>query len=376
MEEKGLIIQLPTTALEVFNDGGLDPVLTAIEAEVKKHIPVLDTARGRDEIRSLASKVAKSKTYLDGLGKDLVSEWKKKSASVDAERRRMREKLDSLRDETRQPLTEWERAEEKRVAGIREIIQGFHTITATRYENATQIQEAIDSLTAYNPATETIFAEFQGEAQMTLDMAVATLTPMLEKARQHEADQAELARLRREQEERVAKEAKEQAEKEAADAKAKAEQERKEREESIAREAEERAAREADERAKAAERREAEAKAAAERAEKEKKEAADQAERDRIAAEQKAKEDQARAVREAEDKAKAEADRRERERLDREAAEKAEADKKTANVAHRRKVNRKAIAALVKEAGLNEGQAEAVVTAIAKGFIPGTTINY
>ncbi len=40
--------------------------------------PDIDTRKGRKAIASLAAKVARSKTYLDGLGKDLVAGWKRR----------------------------------------------------------------------------------------------------------------------------------------------------------------------------------------------------------------------------------------------------------------------------------------------------------
>ena len=53
---------------------------------------------------------------MDSAGKKLVADWKEKAKKVDESRKIARDFLDNLRDEVRRPLTEWEEAEEKRIA--------------------------------------------------------------------------------------------------------------------------------------------------------------------------------------------------------------------------------------------------------------------
>lgn len=104
-----LIVIKKENAMQVFTDAnGLNPFVEKIKQEVKTHIPDLSTDKGRKAIASLAAKVAKSKIYLDGVGKELVSEWKKNSKLVDNSRKAMREELDLLKIEARRPLTEYE----------------------------------------------------------------------------------------------------------------------------------------------------------------------------------------------------------------------------------------------------------------------------
>src|SRR6185437_576408 len=102
---------------QVFASGAIETVLSRIEREARERAAALDisTPAGRKDIASLAYKVARSKTALDGAGKDLKAEWLAKSNAVDAERRTLRERLDALADEVRAPLTEWENAEKPRV---------------------------------------------------------------------------------------------------------------------------------------------------------------------------------------------------------------------------------------------------------------------
>jgi hypothetical protein len=199
----------------LFTENGIDPLLTEIEAAARSLVFDTSTPLGRADCKSHAYKVAQTKTALDNAGKEIVSVWKKKAAVVDAERRKIRERLDALRDEIRAPVTEFEEAEAAAAENIR--------------------------LELERVAAE----ERQAEAER-----VAKLEAELEAARERERAREEADRLTREEEERgererkaraeVAKRAREQAEQKAAAeiAEAKAAQERAERE---AREAAERA---------------------------------------------------------------------------------------------------------------------------------------
>lgn len=93
---------------------GLDPVLAKIASEARLIIADASTAKGRETIRSMAYKVAQSKVYLDGLGKDLVSEMKELPKKVDEHRKMAREFLEALQAEVRKPLTDYE-AEQARI---------------------------------------------------------------------------------------------------------------------------------------------------------------------------------------------------------------------------------------------------------------------
>lgn len=105
----------------------LDALLARIREATTTLVPDVETSEGRKAIGSLAYKVARSKTAIDDVGKDLVAGWKRQAASVDAMRKHARDTLDALKDEVRKPLTEWEeeqarieREEVERIARERE----------------------------------------------------------------------------------------------------------------------------------------------------------------------------------------------------------------------------------------------------------------
>lgn len=102
-------------ALDVFTSEGVDPILEAINKEIERFDADVTTSKGRKEIASMANKIARTKTFLDGAGKELVSEWKEKAKIVDGSRKKIRDTLDKWKDGVRAPLTEWENNEKARV---------------------------------------------------------------------------------------------------------------------------------------------------------------------------------------------------------------------------------------------------------------------
>lgn len=277
----------------------LADLLSRIETEVRSHAPDLTTAKGRDAIKSLAAKVARSKTALDAAGKTLNEDHRAAINAVDAERRKVRDRLDALKLEARAPLTEWEEAEEARKARLTERLAALDAGRADAHCPRQQIADVLDEIK--NTEIGEDWGEFREEARIARDRAVRDLTANLEIARQREAEQAELEQLRREKAEREEADRKRReaeeaearriaAEKSEADRQERIEREKAEAAHRAAREAEDRAAREAKEAEERHQRELAEAKAREERAA--------QAERDRIEAERRA-EEEARAKREA-----------------------------------------------------------------------------
>lgn len=110
MSEKELIIiDDSANALEIFSgENGLNVYVEEARAIVLGFEHNLESDAGRSKTKSLAAKVSKLKTKLDGLGKDLVSGWKTQAKAVDINRKAMREQLDDLKVIARKPLTDWE----------------------------------------------------------------------------------------------------------------------------------------------------------------------------------------------------------------------------------------------------------------------------
>lgn len=340
------------SALQVYSTPkGLEPYLAKIRAEIDSFKPDVKSKKGRDAIASIAFKVAKVKTALDNVGKELVAELKDVPKKIDAERKWMRDTLDSWKDEVRAPLTEWEVAEESRVSSHKTRVQHLADFVIVEGLEAAGIQVSIDNLEAISVGKS--YEEFEAEAHRVKAGSLAKLRELLAARRKHEAEQAELADLRIKQ----------------------AAQAQKDREAQIAKEAEDRTKREAEAKARAEReavtRREAEAKAAAERRELELTLAAEKAEREKAEAIQREQQAKADAERKASEAVEAE----KRRVAEQAAIEAVEAKRRARDVAHKTAINRAALDAFVK-GGLTEECAKQAVTLIAKKAIPAVTITY
>lgn len=354
MSADNQIVALPPkeTALQVYSAAnGLDPFLAKIREEIDGFTPDVTTRKGREAIASIAYKVARSKTALDNVGKELVAELKEVPKKIDAERKRMRDLLDGWQEEVRRPLTEWEEAEEARKAKHQAGIDQIKLRLECRDLDSAELKSNIAWLESMAIGED--WEEFEAEAARAKDKALAALRDALVVREKYEAEQAELERLRAEA----------------------AAREQKEREERIAREAAEAerlaAERRAQEERDAAARREAEAKATAERRELELKLAAERAEREALEAKQRAEQ----AERDAQARADAAAAAERQRQADEQARIRAEAEAREANKAHQKAINNEALAAFI-AGGMPEECAKQAITLIAKRCIPHINISY
>lgn len=317
-----LVVIEKKNAMAVFtNNDQLDPLIEAIEKEARSLVPDVTTKKGRDAIASMAHKVARSKTYIDNAGKDLVAELKALPKQIDESRRVVRERLDALKDEVRRPLTEWE-AEQERIKA-EEAMLALH----------------VEALAMNEDFDRQLAARIESDHEMALLMNDAF-------------------------------------DREQAEKKAEAERQRIAREEEIKRLAEEKAKREAAEQAQreidAAAAREREAILAKERAEREQKEAAERAEREKQAA----VEAERRKAQEEADRIRREAEQREQARLAEEKRKADEQARREADVKHRKAVGTEIVKALLANTSLTRDQAIEVLTAVKDVRIPHTGISY
>lgn len=328
-----LVVIEKKNAMAVFtNNDQLDPLIEAIEKEARSLVPDVTTKKGRDAIASMAHKVARSKTYIDNAGKDLVAELKALPKQIDESRRVARERLDALKDEVRRPLTEWE-AEQERIKA-EEAMNAMHA-------------EALEMNIKFD---QELAAKFEADHEMALLM-----DKDIDRERADKAAEAERQRIAREEE--IKRQAEEKAKHEAA--------------EKAQREIDAAAARER-EAILAKERAERERIEAQQRAEREQREAAKRAEREKQAA----VEAERRKAQEEADRIRREAEQREQARLAEEKRKADEQARREADVKHRKFVGTEIVKALLANTSLTRDQAIEVLTAIKDGNIPHTGISY
>ena len=319
--------------------GGLQSIIDQITQQAHEQAKGLDasTAGNRKKLASIAYSVAQAKTGIDGEGKDLVSAAKSKIKVVDDNRKAVRDKLDTLRDTIRQPVTDYEQAEQARLAAIQAVLDQLDTLASANDSDGQRLSAEQLHMRKHQAAAlaKNDYGDMAADVAAKAESTLKYLDTAIAAAEEYEQQQAEIQHLQaeqaaREQAERDAKIAAEAAEKARAEAEAKAKAER-----------------EASERARI------EAQLKAEQAERDKQAAIDRAEAEKQAAVQ-----------------------AERRRIEAEAAqaEKAEAER-AANVENQRKVNRSVMAAML-ECGIEEEAAKAFLIKVVQGKVPHLKIYY
>lgn len=314
--------------------GGTDELYERIAQEVRSHVPDVSTKKGRDAIGSLALKISKSKTLIEKCGKELVAEQKAQIKVIDDDRISIVKKFDLLRDEVLAPRDAWEQAEKDRVAKHSQFISNIKVMYGLCFDlPSLEIKKAIDSLESL--VVDSSLDEYEQEAKLAKFETIEALRTALVAREKHEAEQAELERLRQ----------------------AEILRQQQEREAQIAREAAEKATREAEEKARFE----------AERVQREKAEA-EQREA-RLKAEKEAAELRAQHAAEAE-----------RKRIEAEQAVKLEAERQAeearqANQAHRKKICNEALKGLL-ALGIDEAKSKEILQAINKGLVPHVSIKF
>jgi hypothetical protein len=209
------ITSTQSTALAVIPPSSLPTILAADENDIlgtlaKKiaaHKPDISTPKGRREIASLAAEVASSKMDLIRLGKSLTESWRKSTKAVNEECNLIEERMDALKVQVRQPLTDFENAEKARIAGHEAAlaeITGWATVDPAW--TSVQIAARITELGAH-PHRERDWQEFRQRAQDAAAAAFNALKVARMELAEREAQAAEDARLAAEEAERQRAEA-------------------------------------------------------------------------------------------------------------------------------------------------------------------------
>ena len=350
-EQVSTELALPTITSEqypaLYVSGGLNPYYQQIRQQVLSEVPDLTTKKGIDRVKSLAAMVSRSKVAIEKPGREYLKQLKKMPKTIEAELREWNQKMDALRDEVRQPVTELEAKEAVRIAALDERLTRIQMLKSavemtTAYQSSAAINGFISELESI--VIDDSWQEYKDRAAMAKEAAKVELDKALQTSLTFEAQQAEIAMLKAKQEEK----------------------DRLQREEQIRINARHEAEQQALRDKLAVEQREQEAKDAKERAEKQlEQERFEAAERQRVAVERAAEQERQRHL-------------EEQKRIQYEAEQaRIEADIKAADIEHQREFNREVIADLLANTPeLTEPQAIKLLTAIVHGKIRHVTIQY
>lgn len=340
--------------IEYFQPNGLQPLIDSIALKAKGLPTDFTIKENQAIIRSSAAEIASQKVKLEKIGKLAIDELSKTVKSVTAERIRAVDAIQQIQNDVRKPLTDWENADKARIAKIKDNIKKFFTDGHFIQANWRTLSiDAMENCLTNIESDLSNYDEFSAEATETKNTAIQQINDAISLRRKHDAEQAELAELRR----------------------LKEENERKERERQIA----ENARLEAEQKAEAelqaekdraaqeillAENKRQQLEATAKRLEREAIEEKHRVEQAVILAAQKAEEDKAKAI------------EQERIRIEQEQKKIAEETaKREADIKHKEKINNIILGDFIAE-GIAENIAKEIIRVISQGKITGLKINY
>src|SRR5690606_5483321 len=134
----------------------------------------------------------RSKQAIEKLGAKLSAEYKEIPKKIDASRRRIKERFDALQEQIRQPLNEWEAAEDARIVAHKAAIEWVRSHGQELADlSAEEIKKRIVKTETVTIGPE--WEEFEAEAHRAKDSTLETLRAALAAREKYEAEQAELA---------------------------------------------------------------------------------------------------------------------------------------------------------------------------------------
>lgn len=235
---------IKTEALEaqdIFVETGVVPLIQEVRQQVAEFSGDVSTEQGRQEIASMAYKVARSKTAVDNLGKEYVAQIKDRAKVIDQQRKHFRDEMDALKAEIRKPLDEYERQIDERDKALKffqdSLAFDFEPDRAAIEERKAGIDRVFDHIREQN-------SPYLNDVTEAYNSAIENLNERLKKADEQGKERKELERLREEEKQRQAEQEKEELQRQAAEKAA--EQERQKIEQEEKRKAEEERKREAD----------------------------------------------------------------------------------------------------------------------------------
>ncbi|MEN6384608.1 MAG: hypothetical protein ABFD79_05365, partial [Phycisphaerales bacterium] len=201
---KELIVLDEIKPADVFSKGGGSKIVALIKERAESIVIDVTTVQGREDIRSLAYKIARSKTIIDDLGKGVKEEWMEKCKAIDAERKIIREDLESLQEAIRKPLTDFENKEKERVKKHADFIASIEALEIyTRPNDNGLFYPVIYIIGAFASIEESILSyngeEFTDKINYTFKSMKEKLDQAIVKRQKYDAEQEELRLLREKQ---------------------------------------------------------------------------------------------------------------------------------------------------------------------------------
>jgi len=196
-------------AVTLFNGDGLDPFIEGIKQVAEEFECDLTTKKGRDRTISLAYKISKAKNLVKTLKDNENEQHKVKIEANNAKGKKAWDELQTLQDQVRKPVTDWENEDKDRIRLCNEKIELMAEKSNYACLNWTEtdpdkIKESIKEVD--DIFTSTQWNEFKFKAEKTHAHAVEAITRAAADKIAYDARNAESDRLRKAESDRLQKE--------------------------------------------------------------------------------------------------------------------------------------------------------------------------
>lgn len=358
---------------KIFVEDGFEIFKKQIKDNLNSRVYDMSIKSNRDDMKSDAFKITKYKTKLIAHCDTELKKAEDYPKLIKKLKKDITTFCEDLQEEFRKPLTEFENRDKERVAMHEAQISALESMIVNVYPTVESMEIMLGLANKYN--LDETCQEYLSRYTQAKTKAVEFLTSKIEALKKYEAEQLELAKLRKEAEERAQAEREKEIALEAtrkAEEAARIEQERL-KTEAIQREAKLIAEKEAAEKfaLQEKERLIREAKEAEEKARIDKENAEKKAKLDAEIAKKKAEEDKQKAI-EDERKKAAQEKALEEARL----AKITEVERvKSENIAHRKKINNEIITKMASHS-ISEEMAKLIITLAVKGELGNLTVKY
>lgn len=175
-----------------------------LKSDLMKEVPDTSSAKGRDAIRKLAADVGRTRKAVNDTRLELTEEHRRKVAEINKAGAGYVEKLEELQDEIRQPLTDWEAAEEVRRGKVQETLDRFKADGVVTLDDTSETVAARLTALEETSLDPELFQELLPVAQQNWAATIETLTNAQVRLKREEDGRAELERFRQQEAERQA----------------------------------------------------------------------------------------------------------------------------------------------------------------------------
>lgn len=159
----------------------------------------ITTKKGQATCRSLAAKIASAKKTLDQAGKEKKDQYTVFTQRIDEDRRLTKDRLQSLQDEIRLPLTQMEEREKQRIEALKNRVEEIVNIPFDDLITSEQAQKHLDKLEQI--IVDESFQEYFDEASMKKQLMMTKLNTLRDNLFNAELAKLEADRIAKEREE-------------------------------------------------------------------------------------------------------------------------------------------------------------------------------